>query len=38
MEGAILFWGYNEQVSDLILPEHDDGDDDDDDDKQKDTQ
>jgi hypothetical protein len=31
MEGPILFWGYKEQESDLILPEHDDDDDDDDD-------
>jgi len=28
MEGPILFWGYKEQESNLILPEHD-GDDDD---------
>jgi len=32
MEGPILFWGYKEQESNLILPEHDDDDDDDDDD------
>jgi hypothetical protein len=31
MEGPILFWGYKEQESNLILPEHDDDDDDDDD-------
>jgi hypothetical protein len=24
MEGPILFWGYKEQESNLILPEHDD--------------
>jgi hypothetical protein len=31
MEGPISFWGYKEQESNLILPEHhDDGDDDDD--------
>jgi len=30
MEGPILFWGYKEQESKLILPEHDDDDDDDD--------
>jgi len=30
MEGPITFWGYKEQESNLILPEHD-GDDDDDD-------
>ena len=24
MEGPILFWGYKEQESHLILPEHDD--------------
>jgi len=29
MEGQILFWGYKEQESNLILPEHDDDDDDD---------
>jgi hypothetical protein len=29
MEGPISFWGYKEQESNLILPEHDDGDDDD---------
>jgi hypothetical protein len=29
MEGPILFWGYKEQESNLILPEHDDDDDDD---------
>jgi len=23
MEGPISFWGYNEQESNLILPEHD---------------
>jgi len=33
MEGPISFWGYKEQESNLILPEHDDDDDDDDDDK-----
>ena len=32
MEGPILFWGYKEQESNLILSEHDDNDDDDDDD------
>jgi len=32
MEGPISFWGYKEQESNLILPEHDDDDDDDDDD------
>ena len=32
MEGPISFWGYKEQESNLILPEHDDNDDDDDDD------
>ena len=26
MEGPISFWGYKEQESNLILPEHDDGD------------
>jgi len=31
MEGQISFWGYKEQESNLILPEHDDDDDDDDD-------
>ena len=31
MEGPISFWGYKEQESNLILPEHDDDDDDDDD-------
>jgi len=30
MEGRISFWGYKEQESKLILPEHDDDDDDDD--------
>ena len=25
MEGPISFWGYKEQKSNLILPEHDDG-------------
>jgi hypothetical protein len=25
MEGPISFWGYKEQESNLILPEHDDG-------------
>jgi len=30
MEGLISFWGYKEQESNLILPEHDDDDDDDD--------
>jgi len=29
MEGSISFWGYKEQESNLILPEHDDDDDDD---------
>ena len=29
MEGPILFWGYKEQESNLILLEHDDDDDDD---------
>ena len=33
MEGPISFWGYKEQESNLILPEHDDDDDDDDDDE-----
>ena len=28
MEGPISFWGYKEQESTLILPEHDDDDDD----------
>ena len=28
MEGPISFWGYKEQESNLILPEHDDDDDD----------
>jgi len=28
MEGPISFWGYKEQESKLILPEHDDDDDD----------
>jgi len=28
MEGPISFWGYQEQESNLILPEHDDDDDD----------
>jgi len=28
MEGPISFWGYKEQKSNLILPEHDDDDDD----------
>jgi hypothetical protein len=32
MEGPFSFWGYKEQESNLILPEHDDDDDDDDDD------
>jgi len=32
MEEPISFWGYKEQESNLILPEHDDDDDDDDDD------
>ena len=27
MDGPILFWGYKEQESNLILPEHDDDDD-----------
>jgi len=26
MEGPISFWGYKEQESNLILPEHDDDD------------
>jgi hypothetical protein len=30
MDGPISFWGYKEQESNLILPEHDDDDDDDD--------
>ena len=30
MEGPISFWGYKEQESNLIFPEHDDDDDDDD--------
>jgi hypothetical protein len=29
MKGPILFWGYKEQESNLILLEHDDDDDDD---------
>ena len=29
-EEEISFWGYKEQESNLILPEHDDDDDDDD--------
>ena len=33
MEGPTSFWGYKEQESNLILPEHDDDDDDDDDEK-----
>jgi hypothetical protein len=32
MEGPISFWGYKEQDSILIFPEHDDDDDDDGDD------
>jgi len=28
MEGPISFWGYKQQESNLILPEHDDDDDD----------
>jgi len=28
MKGPISFWGYKEQESNLILPEHDDDDDD----------
>ena len=28
MEGPISFWGYKEQESNLILPEHDNDDDD----------
>ena len=28
MEGPVSFWGYKEQESNLILPEHDDDDDD----------
>ena len=35
MEGPISFWGYKEQESNLILPEHDDDDDDDDDEKKR---
>ena len=35
MEGPISFWGYKEQESNLILPEHDDDDDDDDDDEKE---
>jgi len=31
MDGPISFWGYKEQESNLILPEHDNDDDDDDD-------
>jgi hypothetical protein len=31
MEGPFSFWGYKEQESYLILPEHDDDDDDDND-------
>ena len=31
MEGPISFWGYKEQESNLIFPEHDDDDDDDED-------
>jgi len=27
MEGPVSFWGYKEQESNLILPEHDDDDD-----------
>jgi len=27
MEGPVSFWGYKEQESNLILPEHDDVDD-----------
>jgi len=27
MEGPISFWGYKEQESNLIIPEHDDDDD-----------
>jgi len=30
VERLISFWGYKEQESNLILPEHDDDDDDDD--------
>ena len=26
MEGPVSFWGYKEQESNLILPEHDDDD------------
>jgi len=26
MKGSISFWGYKEQESNLILPEHDDDD------------
>jgi hypothetical protein len=33
MEVPISFWGYKEQESNLILPEHDDDNDDDDDDQ-----
>jgi len=29
MEGSISYWGYKEQETHLILPEHDDDDDDD---------
>ena len=29
MEGPISLWGYKEQESNLILPEHDDDDDND---------
>jgi hypothetical protein len=28
MEGPISFWGYKEQESNVIFPEHDDDDDD----------
>jgi len=37
MEGPVSFWGYKEQESNLILPEHDVDDDDDDDDNVRDT-
>jgi len=35
MEGPVSFWGYKEQESNLILPEHDDDDDDDDEETKK---
>jgi hypothetical protein len=34
MEGPISFWGYKEQESNLLLPEHDDDVDEDDDEKE----